>query len=256
MPSRISGQRHQENIESLRRLVDSGSQSVVRDALVGSAISGSRRRYPLPSIGQRNGKLTVTGYLQGERGGVNAIIARCDCSQAEYTVDPNNFKNFKSTRCNICAKQSSLDKRKKYWGYSEIVSDDKHRERLLNRINAVVMRTTNPNDKNFPNYGGRGIGCHSEWVKDRRGFLKYLTTLPGWETQLFELDRIDNNKGYEPGNLRFCSRKDNINNRRRVPEMQLRIAELEKEVADLRHRLRRAEEQVYDLDRLGAVDCA
>lgn len=43
MPSRITEQRHQANIESVRRLVDTGSPNLVRDAVVGSAISSSRR---------------------------------------------------------------------------------------------------------------------------------------------------------------------------------------------------------------------
>ena len=87
MPPRITEQRHQGNIESLRSLVNSGSQSVVRDTVVGSAISGSRRKYPLPSIGHRSGKLTVTGYVRGARLGVKALIVQCECNQVEYTVD-------------------------------------------------------------------------------------------------------------------------------------------------------------------------
>jgi len=65
--------------------------------------------------------------------------------------------------------------------------------------------------------------------------------LDGWDNPEFEMDRIDNDKGYEPNNIRFASRSDNLRNKRKV-------ANLEKTIADLRSRLRRAEESLHNLD--------
>lgn len=152
MPSRTSDERLEANIESLRSLVNAGSQSIVRDAVVGSAISGSRRKYPLPSIGYRSGKLTVTGYIAGQRHGVKALIVRCDCGLPEYTVDHQNFKNFKSTRCNVCAKKAAHGKR--YWKYVDAMYDDAHRIRLLNRLSAAITRCHNPSSSHYGDYGG------------------------------------------------------------------------------------------------------
>jgi hypothetical protein len=240
MPPRTTDERLEANIESLRGLVNSGSQSIVRDAMAGSAISGSRRKYPLPSIGYRSGKLTVTGYIAGQRQGVRALIVRCDCGLPEYTVDHHNFKNFKSTRCNVCAKKASNGKR--YWKYIDAMYDDAHRIRLLNRLSAAVTRCHNPDAAHYADYGGRGIQVHAEWREDRTAFLKYVQTLTGWDVEELEMDRIDNNKGYEPGNIRFVSRSDNMRNKRTV-------SALEKELTDLRHRLQRAEESLHNLDR-------
>lgn len=246
MPSRITEQRHQANIESLRDLVNTRSQSVVRDAVVGNAISGSRRKYPLPSIGYRSGKLTVTGYVQGARLGVKALVVRCDCNQAEYTVDQQNFKNFRSTRCPLCAKKATSTKR--YWVYSEAMADDTHRTRLLNRLSAAITRCHSPNANKYASYGGRGIYVYEEWRTDRAKFLEYAQTLNGWDNPELEIDRIDNNKGYEPGNIRFATRSQNMLNKRRVEKLQ-------QEINDLRSRLRRAEESLHDLDRTGANSC-
>ena len=246
MPSRITEQRHQRNIESLRHLVDAGSPSVVRDSVVGSTISGARRVYPLPSIGHRSGKLTVTGYLRGVRGGVAALIVRCDCNGDDYTVDQHNFKDFKSTRCPLCAKTAAHVKR--YWMYSNALADDAHRTRLLNRLASAISRCHVKTSKPYPHYGGRGSTVCQEWRDDRASFLKYVQTLSGWDNPAFEIDRIDVNGNYEPGNIRFASRSDNLKNKRRV-------ATLEAQIADLRSRLLRAEESLRSIDRTRSDDC-
>lgn len=233
MPPRTTVQRHQANIESLRDLVDSRPSSVVRDAVVGSAISGSRRKYPLPSIGYRSGKLAVVGYLIGSRRGVRAIIVRCDCNSAEYTVDHHNFKDFKSTRCPLCAKKAAAAKR--YWVYSEAMADDAHRTRLLNRLSSAITRCHNESCKVFKHYGGRGIRVCDEWQSDRTAFLRYVQTLEGWDNPSFEMDRVSVDGGYEPGNIRFVSRSDNLRNKRKVADLEARIRHLEQRLKESLH---------------------
>jgi hypothetical protein len=84
-------------------------------------------------------------------------------------------------------------------------------------------------------------------------FLRYLVGLDGWDQPALQLDRIDNNGGYVPGNLRFVTRSVNMANKRRITarevvEFRRRIEALEAENADLRHRLRRAEEPLHNTD--------
>lgn len=245
MSQRLSEQRHQANIESVRALVDAGSPDLVRDPVVGSMLGSKRRKYPLPVIGHRQGKLTVTGYIRSPRGGVKALVVRCDCSPDEYPVDRGNFKRFRSTRCPMCARKAGA--RKRYWKYIEVMPDDEHRTRLLNRLAAAIGRCHSPTNRAYHHYGGRGISVHEEWRKDRAAFLRYVQTLEGWDNPEFDMDRIDTNGSYEPGNIRFVSRSDNARNKRRV-------ADLEAEIARLRSRLRRAEAQIHGADGLGAAD--
>lgn len=236
MPSRISEQRHQTNVEFVRHLDDTRSPSLVRDAMVGSAISGSRRRYPLPSIGHRSGKLTVTGYIAGSRGGVRALVVKCDCDPAEYRVDHQNFKDFKSTRCPVCAKKAASAKR--YWVYSEAMADDGHRTRLLNRLAAAITRCHSSNNKAYKHYGERGVRVCDEWRNDRAEFLRYVQTLSGWDNPAFEMDRINVDGHYEPGNIRFVSRSHNLQNKRKIADLEARIRHLEL----------RLSQQVHDTD--------
>ena len=241
MPSRVVEERYKTNAERLRSMVDSGSPDIVRDAVVGDAVSGARRQYPLPRIGYRSGQLTVTGYIKNIRGGVSSIIVSCICGRPEYTVDVHNFRLFKSTRCGICARAAGEASRKKYWGYADILPDLDHRQRLLNRIASCIGRCHTETNAQYYQYGGRGIRVHEPWRTDRGAFLRYLLALDNWDDPTREIDRIDNNRGYEPGNLRFATRKENMRNRRSV-------AALQKEIDDLRSRLCRAEESLHNLD--------
>lgn len=92
---------------------------------------------------------------------------------------------------------------------------------------------------------------YAPWVEHRVEFLRYLVGLDGWDAPALQLDRIDNNKGYEPGNLRFVTRSVNMSNKRKIKArdvegLKLELRRLEAENADLRHRLRRAEKQLHN----------
>jgi hypothetical protein len=76
---------------------------------------------------------------------------------------------------------------------------------------AAKSRCFNPNDKAFKYYGGRGIIMCSNWADSFVNFLQDMAS--GWAPGL-TLDRVDNKKGYEPGNCRWVSWKDQQNNRR------------------------------------------
>ncbi len=77
----------------------------------------------------------------------------------------------------------------------------------------LIQRCTNPNDEGFKNYGGRGIGVYPPWLKFEN-FLAYLISTIGLCPPGLTIDRKDNDENYEPGNIKWSTRKEQANNRR------------------------------------------
>jgi hypothetical protein len=81
---------------------------------------------------------------------------------------------------------------------------------LLMRCISAKERCTNPNSRSWKNYGGRGIQFGFDSPSLMGTYLMENCSI----TRELEIDRIDNNCGYCPGNLRAVRRKVNANNRR------------------------------------------
>lgn len=217
---------------------NTGSFDQNRSNLDAGAATRFKRHSPPPGIGDRFGELTIIGHVVGPAGGCEYVKARCSCGSVS-DVAIHNLKASRTTRCSRCGRAEAARSRKNYWGYADIVPDDAHRRRLLNRISACIQRCHNPKSRGYINYGHRGIRVL--WGTDKRAFLAYLITLDGWDRPELELDRKEVDHGYEPGNLRFITRTENANNRRKPRKMQQRILDLESENRSLRDRLRHLE---------------
>lgn len=75
----------------------------------------------------------------------------------------------------------------------------------------IKQRCTNPANPRYADYGGRGITMCKRWLNSFEKFYEDVGDRPADLT----LDRIDNNKGYSPNNVRWVSRADNNRNSRR-----------------------------------------
>lgn len=73
-------------------------------------------------------------------------------------------------------------------------------------------RCTDDRLPHWPNYGGRGITMCQEWMDDFLAFYDHIGPKPSSE---LSLDRIDNDGNYEPGNVRWATRTEQNNNKRK-----------------------------------------
>lgn len=75
---------------------------------------------------------------------------------------------------------------------------------------AMLQRCSNPNDKDFQNYGGRGIKVCDRW----QSFPNFMADLGPRPSSSHSLDRRNNDKGYEASNCHWVTRKEQNSNKR------------------------------------------
>lgn len=162
--------------------------------------------------GERYGRLVVIERAGTDRNRNALWKCICDCGN-EKVVTGKCLRSGDTRSCG-CLQLENL-REQAHKGNCN-THGDAH-SRLYEVWATMIQRCTNENSKRYPYYGGRGITVCDEWKK-YDNFLKwahengYSENAPRGECTL---DRIDNDKGYEPCNCRWVSMKVQSNNRRK-----------------------------------------
>ena len=88
---------------------------------------------------------------------------------------------------------------------------------LYKRWAGIKQRCTDPNHAGFKNYGGRGIKLCKRW----HDFAAFAADVGEPPSPKHHLDRIDNNKGYTPSNVRWVTQAENNRNSRRCRQVTI-----------------------------------
>ena len=75
----------------------------------------------------------------------------------------------------------------------------------------MKSRCRNKNNKDYSNYGGRGITISNRWLNSFDNFLKDMVER---KSSTHSIDRINNNKGYSKENCKWSTSKEQLRNKR------------------------------------------
>ena len=76
----------------------------------------------------------------------------------------------------------------------------------------MIQRCTNESYPRYDRYGGRGITVCEEWLASYNAFFRDVGPRP---SKLHSLDRVKNDLGYFPGNVRWATKSEQMVNRHR-----------------------------------------
>ena len=83
---------------------------------------------------------------------------------------------------------------------------------------SMIQRCCNKKDASYPRYGGRGITICDRW---RASFKNFIDDVGSRPSRGLCIDRIDNDRGYELGNVRWATLKESNLNKRTTVKVDL-----------------------------------
>lgn len=159
--------------------------------------------------------------LTGQVFGKLTAIKRCE---DHFTTGGNRYSQY-SCRCE-CGEMIKVRSDRLVSGHTRSCGCERKRsvremstshgqsKTRLYRIWAhMKQRCLTESDKNYADYGGRGITICAEWANSYEVFRKWA--MDSGYSDALTIDRIDVNRGYDPQNCRWSTTIEQMNNTRK-----------------------------------------
>lgn len=156
------------------------------------------------TVGERFGRLVAVRSLT-----VGRAWFRCDCGE-EFELAESAARSGNTSSCG-CLHRERVSERNRTHGQSQTP------EYLI--WQAMIARCHRPSARFYADYGGRGIRVCARWRESFEAFIADVGPRPSPSDQL---DRENNDRGYEPGNCRWVTRRVQMNNTRRNRVIEFR----------------------------------
>lgn len=161
-----------------------------------------RRGGPLKNlIGCRFGRLVVI-KRSTNRGGRVMWFCACDCGK-EKSIKSSSLLEGRTKSCGCRIVEAAI---------ARVLVDNMSRSPEKQAWYKMLRRCHDPEHFGYLNYGARGITVCQRW---RDSFLTFYEDMGPRPSAKHSIDRIDNNKGYEPENCRWATASQQNGNQRR-----------------------------------------
>jgi hypothetical protein len=150
-------------------------------------------------VGQAFGRWTVLCRATNSGCGNVRWICRCECGIVAIVIG-NSLHRKISRSCGCLSAELARTR----------TTHGLRRSREYGIWASIKQRCTNPATSHYLRYGGRGITLCTEWSDSFEAFYAHVGPAPG---SAFQIDRINNDLGYEPGNVRWATIKQQARNK-------------------------------------------
>lgn len=157
-------------------------------------------------IGKKFGRWLILKRLDNDKRGGHVFKCRCLCGVIR-PVDKTRLLYNLSRSCGCYQKEIVGALRRKH---------GMCKTKVYQAWMSMKRRCYNKKVERYKNYGGRGIKVCAKWRNSFEAFYKHIGKPP---TPKHQIDRINNDDDYKPGNVRWVTLKENCNNTRRTNKL-------------------------------------